>query len=483
MNIQTERLENHTARFTVNVDLARIEKAKQDAARRLSKKVNLPGFRKGKAPYRIIQQFLGDATILEEALDDLGNGIYKDALTESGIEPYGPGSLEDFKLEPEPTFTFIVPMQPTVNLRDYRTIRRDYEAPTTADEDVDKAMQSLLEDKALYEESQRPVELSNRVTMELYAKVIEEGTSEAEVAAEPEAEHDHDEAGEHDHDHDHDHHGLGGNEFIHEHEAVMMLNDDSEEPAPGFKQALVGAANGEERRFELSFPDDATEYEDFAGKRAEFLVRIKKIETVTLPVLNEDFAARVTENEEKPLSLLELRMRLRENLETAAEQRTRSAYGTLALDDMVDQANIAYPEVLVEDQIEEYLQRLDQDFRRQGLTLEDYMRIGNRDRDSIKEEYRDVAIRNIKRSLALRELREAEGVTVDDSAVEAEIDKMLGQFGANAAALRGVIDTPRMRENILNDLLEKSVMDRVIAIAKGEAPELTAKPANEEVTN
>jgi trigger factor len=483
LNIQTERLENHTARFTVGVDVSQIEKAKQNAARRLSQKVNLPGFRKGKAPYRIIQQYMGEAAILEEALDEIGNNIYKDALAESGIEPYGPGSLEDFKLEPEPVFTFIVPMQPTANLRDYRTIRLDYEAPVTADSDVDKAMQSLLEDKALYEDSQRSVELGNRVTMELYAKVIDEGAAESATVNEIEAEHTHDETGEHDHDHDHHDHGLGGGEFIHEHEAVMMLNEDSEEPAPGFKQALVGAANEEERRFELTFPDDTAEYEDFAGKRAEFLVRIKKIETVTLPVLNDDFAARVTENEEQPLTLLELRVRLRENLEKTAEQRTRGAYGTRALDIMVDQASIAYPEVLVEDQIEEYLQRLDQDFRRQGLTLEDYMRIGNRDRDSIKEEYRDVAIRNIKRGLVLRELREVEGVAVDEAAIEAEIDTMLGQFGTSAASLRAVIDTPSMRQNIKNDLLEKGVMDRVIAIAKGEAPELNAAPASEEVAN
>ncbi|MBI1280237.1 MAG: hypothetical protein GC179_19075 [Anaerolineaceae bacterium] len=501
MNIQTERLENHNARFTVTLESSQLDQAKQQAARKLSQKYNIPGFRKGKAPYNIVQRFFGEAPILEDAIEILGNDVYKQALDESGVAPYAPGQLEDFKAEPQPTFIFIVPLQPTVDLGDYRSLRMEYTEPVVEDSQLDRVMRQFQEDQALYEESTKPVEMGNRVTMELYAKIVDEegDTSEAEHTHAEAEEHDHDhavseehdhdhahaEGEEHDHDHDHEHdhdHGLGGNEFIHEHEAVMVFREENEEPIPGFRQAVIGATVDEERTFELTYPEDEKEYEEYAGKKAEFKVKVKKIENVTLPSMNDELAARITQDEEKPLTLLELRMRTRENLQESTAKQAKSDFAGEALDKMVEGAAIAFPEEMIDDQTESYLERLDQDFRRQGLTLDDYMRIANKTKDEIKADYRDIAIKNLKRALTLREIRLVEAIEIPDSAVEAEIDKMLSQFGEQAASLRGMLDTPQMRENIKNDLLEQSTLDRIVAIAKGEAPALNP-PVAEEVTS
>ncbi len=493
MNIQTERLENHNARFTVTLENSQLDQAKQQAARKLSQKYNIPGFRKGKAPYNIVQRFFGEAPILEDAIEILGNDVYKQALDESGVAPYAPGQLEDFKAEPQPTFIFVVPLQPTVDLGDYRALRKDFTEPVVEDIQVERAMRQLQEDQALYEESTKPVEMGNRVTMELYGKIVgEEGdAAEAEHTHTEGEEHDHEhvESEEHDHEHthaegeEHDHdHGLGGNEFIHEHDAVMVFRDENEEPIPGFRQAVFGATIDEERTFELTYPEDEKEYEEYAGKTAEFKVKVKKIENVTMPSLNDDLAARITEKEEKPLSLLELRVRTRENLQESMAQQAKSTFAGEALDSMVDGATIAFPEEMVDDQTESYLERLDQDFRRQGLTLEDYMRIANKTKDELKKDYREVAVKNLKRALVLREIRQVETIDIPESAIDAEIDKMLLQFGEQAASLRGMLDTPQMRENIKNDLMEQGTLDRVVAIAKGEAPALNA-PAAEEVSS
>ena len=489
MNIQTERLENHNARFTVTLENSQLDQAKQQAARKLSQKYNIPGFRKGKAPYNIVVRFFGEAPILEDAMEILGNEVYKQALDESGVAPYAPGQLEDFKAEPQPTFIFLVPLQPTVDLGDYRSLRMDYTEPVVEDTQVDKAMRQLQEDQALYEESTKPIEMGNRVAMELYAKIVgEEGeAAEAEHTHTEGEEHDHEhthaEGEEHDHDHEHGHdHGLGGNEFIHEHDAVMLFSEENEEPIPGFRQAVLGANVDEERTFELTYPEDEKEYEEYAGKKAEFKVKIKKIENVTMPSLNDDLAARITEKEEKPLTLLELRVRTRENLQQSTAQQAKSNFAGEALDKMVDGATIAFPEEMVDDQTDSYLERLDQDFRRQGLTLDDYMRIANKTKDQLKNDYREVAIKNLKRALVLREIRQVETIDIPEPAIDAEIDKMLLQFGEQAASLRGMLDTPQMRENIKNDLMEQGTLDRVVAIAKGEAPALIA-PVAEEVTS
>lgn len=482
MNIQTERLEDHTAQLTVPIDGNRLDQAKQEAARKISKRVTIPGFRKGKVPYRILVQYVGEPAILEEAVEILSNSLYKKALEEAQVDPYGPGTVEDLKLEPEPTIIFKVPLQPTVDLANYRAVREDYEKPTVEDDQVNKAMRQLQEQNAVIEESSQPVAPDNRVTMELYGKLIDEPNAEGETKAEieekpadehAEHEHDHDhEEHEHEgHTHDHDH-GLDGEEFIHEHSATMILGEENEEPAPGFKQALMGANLGEERVFELTYPDDKDEYEEFAGKRAQFKVKILKIETMTMPSLNDDLAARITEKEEKPLTLLELRMRTRENLQKSMENDAQSRYAADVLDKIVDQATVSYPEMMVDDQSEDYLNRMDQELRRQRLTLEDYIRISGKSRDDLKADYRDAAIRNIKRGLVLREIMKTENIEVPDSAVDAEIDKMMEQFGEQGASLRSALDTPSMRSNIKDDLLQRGVLDRISAIAKGEAPEL-----------
>ena len=136
MNVQTEKLDNHVARLTVEVESQQLEKAKKQAARKLAKRVNIPGFRRGKAPYRVLVSYVGEAPIVEEAVETLGNDVFRKALDESEIEPYTIGELEDFKLDPQPTFVFTVPMQPTVEMNDYLSVRADYEMPDVTDEDV-----------------------------------------------------------------------------------------------------------------------------------------------------------------------------------------------------------------------------------------------------------------------------------------------------------------------------------------------------------
>lgn len=467
MNIQTERLEDHTARFTVEIDAERLEAAKKSAAVKIAQQVRIPGFRKGKAPYRVLVNYVGEAAILEEAVEGLGNEIYRDALDQSDVEPYGPGSLEDFQIEPQPTFKFVVPLQPTADLGNYRDVRVDYEAPVIEDRQVDEMLEALQEREALVEESAKPVVAGNRVTVSIRAETLDEESDEAE-AEESETE----ESGEADAD-DED------NVFLDNEQLVFTLTEERE-PAPGFTDALLGATVDEERHFELIYPEDEEEYGTLSGKRVKFDVTIRKIESVTLPELNDDFAARVSDSvqggegeedeESEPLTLLQLRMRVRENLQREAEERTNSDYAQEVLDKIVEQATFAYPEALVDDQVHHLLHHLDSDLRQRGLTLEDYMKVANKTHEDLHEDYHDNAVETIKRSLALRELTEAEGIDVTEADMEAEIDRIVAQFGEQAAAFRSIYDNDNMRSNLHGDLLNRKVMDRIASIAKGENP-------------
>lgn len=472
MNVQTERLENHTARFTVEVESGRLDKAKQEAARKIARRYTIPGFRKGKAPYRVVINYFGEESILSEAIDVLSNEIYKDALDSAGVEPYGPGALEDFAAEPQPTFKFVVPLQPTVDLGNYRDIRIAYEAPVVEDKEVDQALESMQEREALIEESAKPVAAGNRVTLSLRATYLDSEEAEAEEASEEDAESE----------------GESGadNVFLDEESLIFRLTPDHE-PAPGFTDALVGATVDEQRVFEITYPDDEEEYQHLAGRHVKFEATVRKIETMTLPELNDDFAARVTQEEgqeegKEPLTLLELRMRIREDLEEEANNAANAEYAQKVLEQIIEQSTYGYPDAMVADEIEHLLQHLDRDLRQRGLTLDDYMKVSGKSTEDLVNDYRDNAIESIKRSLAMRELIQQERLAVTEEQVSAEIDKIAERFGEQAAAFRSIYEGGSMRANLRSDLLYRQLTERLAAIAKGEAPELPTPGTETETT-
>lgn len=464
MKIQTERLENHTARFTVEVDAGRLDSAKKEAARKLAKHVNVPGFRRGKAPYRILASHIGEATIIEEAVEILGNDIYKQALDKEEIHPYGPGSLEDFTLSPAPTFTFTVPLQPETKLGDYRDVRVDYEAPEVSEEAVDEAMERLRQREALTEDTDEPASPGDRVTIDIHSEFIDG----------PEMPEDSDEDDEEAEDGDEEAEFLGpyrGDPFVHRHDATILLDPENEPVLPGFIAALTGASIGDEREFELDVPDDEEKYEDIAGRRVKLHITIKDIKKVTLPELDDAFAAKVTEGEEEPLTLEQLRARVRKDLEEEAERRSTDAYAGEVLEEIIDQAEISYPEMMVDDQIEDMLEDIDQRLRQQGITLDMYTKISGKTREDLGEEQRNDAEAVVRRMLVLRELIRAEGIKVTDTDIEAQLEKMLLQFGEQGPMLRPLLDTPQMRENMVNGLLQEKVLERIAMIGRGLAPE------------
>jgi trigger factor len=467
LNIQTEKLDNHVARLTVEIEEKQWEQAKQKAARNLSKRYRIPGFRKGKAPYSVILRYVGEAPITQSAIESLGNELYKDVLKESDIDPYTSGSLEDFKLEPKPTYIFTVPLQPEVTLSDYRAIRLEIEMPEITDEQVDKAMREIRQAQALVEDSIQPVRAGNRVTLDIHSEFADEA---------PERE-------EGEEDDENDETPAKGDNYIHRHDAVINLDPETEPILPGFIDALVGAVVDEEREFELTIPDNAEDYENVAGRKVHFAITVKKVQSVTLPELNDDFAARVTEDEDEPLTLLQLRLRVRENMQAEANQQAETAYANRVLEKIVEEATLHFPEVMVDDRIHEMIHDLDTQLKQQGMSLESYQKVMGVTHEQLHENYHDDAVASLERTLVLGELMTAEGVTVTDEDVRREIEQTLLQFGGQAEAFRQYLDTPQQRRNIANNILYERIMQRLAKIGKGEPLDVEEQASDaEEVT-
>jgi trigger factor len=176
-------------------------------------------------------------------------------------------------------------------------------------------------------------------------------------------------------------------------------------------------------------------------------------------------------------------MRIRENLQEAAEDRVNADYADEVLERIVGNATFAYPEALVHDQIHHLLDHLDRDLRQRGLTLEDFMKVSGKSHEDLHVDYRDNAIQVIQRSLAIQELIDKEAISVADDEVEGEIDRISSQFGAQAQAFRSIYNNEAMRENLRRDLMNRRIMERVAQIAKGEeVPVPAAVSENEPVS-
>ncbi len=458
--------------MVVELETQTLEKAKQTAAQRISKKINIPGFRKGKAPYRVIAKYVGEEAIVEDAVEIISNDVYREALDESKLEPYGPGALEEYHVEPTPTLTFTVPLQPTVSLNNYRDVRLDYTAPEVTDEQLDRVLKHLQMEQAVVEDSARPAALGDRVTLDIHSVIELEDEHDDEHETDADDEHDED-ADEHDHEHDHDHDDDDVT-FMHAHGEWFML-DPADDPIPGFSEAIVGANAGDNLDFELTLPEDDEKY---PGKKVKFDVGVKKVENVTLPPLNDDLAARVTAQEEKPLTLLELRVRTRENMQREMDKEALDKYTNTALDIMMDQAEIKYPDAMVMDQVQQLLERLDENLRQNRLTLNDYMQIYRQSINDLVAQYRPSAEQIVRRSLTLREIGIAEQLDVTDAALEARLDEMIGTINeSERAQARALFDNDRLRDSIRESMMRDLILERIAAIARGEDPEIGSEPA------
>jgi trigger factor len=212
-------------------------------------------------------------------------------------------------------------------------------------------------------------------------------------------------------------------------------------------------------------------YKNIGGRKVHFHITVKKVQVVTLPELNDEFAANVTKDDDEPSTLLQLRVKLREDLQTEANRLAESAYGNSVLDAMVEKATVHFPEAMLVDRIHELIANFDTQLQRQGINLETYQKVMGITHEQLHEQYHDEAVASLNRSLVLGELLVKENIILREEDIEAEIEKTLAQFGEQAEVFRKFLDTPQQRSSIANSLLYERIMSRLAKIGKGESLE------------
>lgn len=512
MNIQIEHLDNHIARLTVDVDQERLEKAKQAASRRIAGQVNIPGFRKGKAPYAVVLRYVGEPAILEEAIDKLSNDVFREALVESKIEPYAPGNLEKVETEPTLKLVFTVPVQPSVSLGAYRDIRLPYEAPTVEDKAVDDTLARMLDARAVVEEPvDRPAELGDQVKLNLHGTVIhpahehehehdeDEADDEVDVpaasaeasapaadeadAAPAEAEADAAPADEADAapDDEPDHDDDEPEEFINREVELVMHNDPERDFVPGFSDQIAGLKPGDEKEFTIAVPDDHP-LKQYAGHTYTFKATVQEVRPRILPVMNDDFAKAASEG--KVESLLDLRIEVRKDLQEHAEDEANNAYADQMLSKIIEGASIEFPEAMVDDYVDNLLQGLDERLRRNGLTLNQLMAVQDKTEADLRADYREAAIARIQRDVVVNELLGVEKLRVSDADIDTRITEISSRFSdepTQIESFRRMLNRPESRNEIAYELAMSRMRNRLVAIGKGENPTIPADEGESQV--
>ncbi|MBI4496494.1 MAG: trigger factor [Chloroflexi bacterium] len=431
MKITTEKLPRSQVLLNIEVEPEQMERSLERAYRRIANRTTIPGFRKGKAPRSLIERYLGRSALVEEALEQLIPQAYNEALEAEHIDAIAQPKIEVVQDEP-PIFKATVPVRPTVELGDYRSLRFPRPQVEVTDQEVEEELEQLRQRSAPWEPVERPVQLDDLVTLDVQSTVE-------------------------------------GRPFVNDKGISYPVVQGFAFPLPGFADQLVGAELGVPKEFTLTLPEDAAQA-DLAGKPVAFTVTVQEIKAKKLPELNDEFAKGVGEGYE---SLEALRAWLRDQLREDKERENRRELEDRVVQAVTDQATLEYPDVLVEHEVDHLLEDvIPPSISNNQARLEEYLHAIGKTREELREERRPNAAQRVERSLVLSKLAEQEQITVSDEEVAAEVVRIVSTAGAQAERMRELLSSQAGQESITRMLRTRKTLERLIDLTA--APDGTA---------
>lgn len=416
MKVATKKLENRQAVLTATVEEEWLDPFLKRASRRLAARVEIPGFRRGKAPHRVVVQRLGREALVREIVDDLGEAAYEEAVQKSGLEPI---RLEDFEIvDWEPlTLRMTVSLEPVVELGDHESKPLEIEEPSVEKEDVEAVLQGLQERFAERVPVDRPAEMGD------VALVDVEGTLEDRVVVKLEDE--------------------------------FELRSDADFPTAQFAQELAGVSPGEEKTFTLTFPADYDD-EDLAGQEVTFRSAIHGLQEKVLPEVDDQLAKMVGGFG----SLEELGEKIEADLCLQRDAEHKDELARQLLDSLMEEAQVDFPPLFVNAELEGMVGSLARDLEQQGFTLEGYLNSSGRTMEDVLDEFRPAAEKRVSKSLILSKLVEEEGIEVDDADIETDVARMTYAYGQDTQALReALLSNEHIREDVRNRLYGRKLVE------------------------
>lgn len=410
MNVKMEKIENNKVKLEITVPYEQFDKGIDKAYRKNVQKFNIPGFRKGKAPKKIIEQMYGEGVFYEDAVNFVIDETYPKSIEDNNIEPVDRPEIDIVEIGAgkDLVYTAAVTVKPEVELGQYKGVEvPKVEFPVT-DEDVEKQLEAMRQKNArIITKEDGTVENGDTAVID-FEGFIDGVPFEGGKGSNHQLE-------------------IGSGSFI-----------------EGFEEQLIGKKAGEELDVNVTFPEDyrATE---LAGKPAVFKVKINEIKYKEMLPLDDEFAKDVSEFDTLEELKADIKVKTQENNDFKAKRQFEEAVVKKA----VENAEIDIPEVMVNREIDYMMEDISYRLKYQGITLEQYAEYVNTTIEKMREDYKDIAKNKVKTGLVVEKISKVENITVSEEELEQEIEKMAGQYGQDTDKFKNSIGD--REKNIIKD--------------------------------
>ena len=433
----TEKQEHSVVALTIEITKAEFEAAKDKAFKKTGKNITVPGFRKGKAPRKMIEKLYGEGVFFEEAFNIIYPDAMEMAVEKSGIKPVGRADVDLGDPAEEGGLTIIakVPVEPEVELGEYKGIEVEKETVKVLQADVKAELNRMAQRNARTETVERKAKKNDTVDIDFEGFVdgvpFEGGKAE--------------------------HHELtlGSGAFI-----------------PGFEDQLIGCKAGDEKDVVVTFPEEY-HAKELAGKEATFKGKVHKVEETILPEIDDEFAKDVSDTCE---TLDDLKKEITERLKAERQEAADNAFEEKVLDAVIDGMKADIPAAMIDAQVDTIVQDFGYRLQMQGMGLEQYLKMTGTEMGAFRAMFQSQAERQVKTRLALQKVVELEGITVSDKELEEEYAKMAEQYKMEVEKVKAIVS----KEALEGDLKISNALEFIKKNAK--VKKAAKKKAAEETT-
>ena len=424
MNVKSIEKNGNQATIVVEIDKDLMEKGVNAAYLKARKQIQIPGFRKGKAPRKMIEKMYGAHVFYDDGLEEIFPEIYQFAVVEQDLKAIGRPSLTDVNIDENSivTITLTTETYPEVTLGEYKGLEVEKTEATVSDEQVAAELDRMAQNVASTETVERAAEMGDTANIDF------EGFDNG-VAFEG---------------------GKGDN---------FDLKLGSGSFVPGFEEQVVGMTAGEEKDIDITFPEDY--HAELAGKAVVFRVKLNKVTATNVPALDDDFAKDVSEFE----TLEELKADIRAKALENAQKQIDAAFEQAAVEKAAENTTVEMPKALIEAELDNQMERFAYQLQMSGYSIDQYAKMMGGDLNTMRNAFRPAAEKQAKISVTLEKIAEVEGVEVSEEDVTAEIEAMAKQYSLEVEKVREMVPAEEIKANLKTRKAVKVVVDSAVAVA------------------
>lgn len=431
MNVKSVEKNGNQATIVVEIDKELMESGVNKAYMKARKSIMIPGFRKGKAPRKMIEAMYGAHVFYEDGLEEIFPQVYDFAVVGQGVKAVGRPSLTDMQISEDHivTITISTEVYPDVTLGQYKGLEVEKAEAVVTDEQVQAELDRMAQNVASVETVERAAQMGDTANIDF------EGFDNGVPF----------DGGKGD-NHDLK---LGSGSFV-----------------PGFEEQIVGMTAGEEKDIDITFPENY--HKELAGKAVVFHVKLNKVTETIVPDQDDEFAKDVSEFE----TLEELKADIRAKALEQSQKQINSAFEQACVDKAAENTTVDMPKALVEAELDNQMERFGYQLQMSGYSMEDYAKMLGGDVNGMREAFRPAAEKQAKANVTLAKIIEVEGITVSDEDVIAEYESLAKEYSMDLDKVKGMVPEAEIKTSLETRKAVKVIVDSAVAVApkKEEAP-------------